>query len=200
MREIYLSNCKMVIVTAENMLGVMETEPSIVMRFTTHYFASEDRIQMCLECDKSEDQILWLTRRLLNRLISILLTKTVSLPSGVSADNNPKVDAIQKFAQSAAVGKLQLNKKRASIKRPKNNAEAHLVTEINIQKKKNSLELVFKTENNGKTFSIKFTDTTLRQWLSILYSRYHGAEWTEEFWPTWLRTDGLNQHVKKHLN
>jgi hypothetical protein len=80
------------------------------------------------------------------------------------------------------------------------NVEKYLITEIDIKRQRKFLEIIFKTEGNGKMFSIRFTDTTLRQWLSILYSRYQVAGWTETFWPAWLRADVSSQRVTKLLN
>lgn len=200
MHATYLSNCKTVMMTDENMLGVMEFTPLTVKQFTTHYSASEDRIQVFLECGQSGVQALWLTRRLLNSLLSTLFAKIIGVPSGATADNITKTDAIHKFAQSAAVGKLSSNKNSLSGSKRDSNYEKYLITEIDIKRQRKVLEIIFKTEGNGKMFSIRFTDTTLRQWLSILYSRYQVAGWTETFWPTWLRAVDSNQRVAKILN
>lgn len=200
MRVTYPSNYKTVMMTAENMLGVIESKPLTVKQFTTHYSNSEDRIQVFLACDQSDVQTLWLTRRLLNSFLSTLFVKIIGAPSGTVADNTIKADAIHKFAQSAAVGKLSSHKSSLSDRKRNSNFEKHLIKEIDIKRQRKVLEVIFKTERNGNKFSIRFTDTTLRQWLSILYSRYQVAGWTETFWPTWLRTDGVQQQVIKRLN
>ncbi len=200
MRVTYPSNYKTVMMTADNMLGVIVSKPLTVKQFTTHYSNSEDRIQVFLACDQSDVQTLWLTRRLLNSFLSTLFAKIIGAPSGTVADNTIKTDAIHKFAQSAAVGKLSSHKSSLSDRKRDGNFEKHLITEIDIKRQRKFLEIIFKTEENGKMFSIRFTDTTLRQWLSILYSRYQVAGWTETFWPAWLRADVSSQRVTKLLN
>lgn len=188
MLETLLRFCQMVMQANLRAHG-SESQQDIVKRFTTQYIPSEDRIQIRLETKSDGVQVLWVTRRLLNNLLPVLFKRfsleTINLP----ADNVPRVRAIQRFSQSAAVGKIKAQKPvEDSQSKPLKDTNV-LVSAIDVKILKSSVELVFKNDARGKCFPIKFHETMMRQWLGILYSRYQVAGWRESFWPDWMVED-----------
>jgi hypothetical protein len=154
-------------------------------RFTTRYEMTEDRIKLLLELPEDEVQVLWLTRRLLNRMVPALvdhLGKTGG--AGVSVDTAPlgartapaRV-AVQKFSQEAAVSAIERQPAVGSgDQKPVNNL-SYVVTSIDVRISTKSMVLQ----------SLPFGEDALRQWLSILCAQYKAGDWREGFWPSWIQ-------------
>lgn len=171
---------------------------SEVHRFTTRYDVSEDRFQILVEMEGGEVQVLWLTRRLLNNLVPVLLEK---LESGPVVKNvpAPKSQAVQKFAQAAAVGGL---KKQKSVTPPTKTSEepSHaLITSVDLKVSQRALSLTFKS---GQTLaqSLQLTEPALRQWLGIIHKQYQAAGWSEALWPAWMLVDSQESPSDLRLN
>jgi hypothetical protein len=165
-------------------------------RFTTNYETSEDRVKLSLELSEDEVQILWLTRRLLNRLVPPLvehLHKTsgagVSVdtaPQGVRNTTTPARAAVQKFSQEAAVSAIERQPAVGSQgQRPSNNL-SYLVTSVDIGLRAKGVTMGFKS-GEDLLHSLPFSEDALRQWLSIVCAQYKAGDWREGFWPTWIQ-------------
>lgn len=163
-----------------------EPQQDIVKRFTTQYISSEDRIQIRLETKSDGVQVLWVTRRLLNNLLPVLFKRFAAGVIDLRADTAPRVRAIQRFSQSAAVGRIKSPKPVEACQSNSSKEGDILVTSVEVKIMKSSVELVFRDEAGIKRFPIKFHETLMRQWLGIIYSRYKVANWKESFWPDWM--------------
>jgi hypothetical protein len=176
-------------------------------RFTTRYAPSEDRISLALELSEEEVQVLWLTRRLLNRMLPHLIQVLDKRASEVSVDTasasgkpvRAQKEAVQRFSQEAAVGAIERQPGvGAGGQRPKDNV-AYLVTSVDIHTGPKSLSLDFKC-GEETLHSLPFGENALRQWLSILHSQYRAGDWEEAFWPGWIgpdvRSDGDREGLR----
>lgn len=174
---------------------------SEVHRFTTKYNPAEDRIQLLFELKDGNVQVLWLTRRLLNMLLTRLLGLLDQAPlmteptAGTPSPQKTKV--VQKFAQQAAVSTIQRQPSvKPSDKTPQRGV-AVLVTEVDVRTAPNSLALDFKS-GSQKLQSLPFAEAALRQWLSVMHKQYVAGQWEEDFWPEWMtstETDGAIKHL-----
>jgi hypothetical protein len=162
-----------------------DAQASKAKRFTTQYVPLEDRIQILVERTSDDVQVLWLTRRLLNKLVPTLLDKLVKAPVDPSVPK-PKVEAVQQFTQAAAVGNLKKQKNVLPSSQEPGNHEATLIKSVDVTVRPKSLELIFKSDVGVQKQSLEFEEAPLRQWLSILHSRYRVAGWSEPFWPSWI--------------
>ena len=143
-------------------------------RITTQYIDNEDRLRVLGE--SSEDKIceIWLTHRLMDRLLENLLS---DVKSEGAADK-----ALQVFEQEAASSSIP--------KQPPVEKDAHLVSwlaiSIDINRDNEDISLIFKSEKSNSA-SISFQTIELRQWLSIIYKTYKLAGWSLEIWPEWVK-------------
>ena len=158
-----------------------------IERFTTEYQAVEDRIRYLVSAKTGESQTLWLTRRLINKLLPALfdLLKEETAGSAMSDD-------LQAFSQDKA---------RQSIKneppvRANNDSEDWLVTHVDLTPSKEVVKLVFYDENDHRV-ALSLPRHNLRQWLSILRELYNRAQWSENFWPDWLEPLGQTDSSPK---
>lgn len=175
-------------------------------RFTSRYEPTEDRIQLFLELSEEEVQILWLTRRLLNRMLPHLIrllnqssptTSVDTAPSAGKSDSAHK-EAVQRFSQEAAVGAIERQPAvGAGGQRPKDNF-AYLVTSVDIHTGPKSLRLDFKS-GEEILHTLPFGEAALRQWLSILYAQYRAGGWQEPFWPAWIGGKVPGEAPKENL-
>lgn len=166
-------------------------------RFTTRYEMTEDRIKLLLELSENEVQILWLTRRLLNRMVPHLvehLGKTGSAQASVdtapqgggTAAPKHAAAAVQQFSQEAAVSAIERQPSvGAGGQRPAGNL-SYVVTSVDIRTGTKALALDFKS-GDDVLHSLPFGEDALRQWLSIIYAQYKAGDWREGFWPSWIR-------------
>ena len=160
----------------------------------------EDRIIMDCSNKSKDTQRLWLTRRLLNRLIPSL---TAQLE--VTSANKISKELEQAFAQEKAeVKKI----KTKSVILKKDNP-AWLVTSVKVEKSKFEFKLLFINEkgletigkdDNQKKAEFVLAITNLRQWLNALFKIYLKANWDTKFFPGWIDTDISLSEKKPILN
>lgn len=178
-------------------------------RFTSRFVAYEDRIQLALELSEEEVQVLWLTRRLLNRMVPhlIKILDQAGSATTASADTAPRAgkgpakpqkEALQRFNQEAAVSAIERQPGvGAGGQRPADNI-SYLVTSVDVNTGPKSLSLDFKA-GEEVLHSLPFGENALRQWLSILHSQYRTAGWEEPFWPTWIASETPAEASKEDL-
>ena len=82
---------------------------STLQRITTEYVEQEDRIRLSGEFASGDTVVLWLTQRLLHRLVPHLtawLARQVAPASSIPAVEAAHQDIVQGFAQQAARAQL----------------------------------------------------------------------------------------------
>lgn len=158
------------------------SRPRVIRKLTHAYAAVEDRIALTALTTADETLLLWLTRRLANRLIAPLtahLDEQVRASAGQAGSAPPEL--LHAFEQSAAEVQLR---PQAPV-RPEQAAVEGLLTEVDLAPRGDRLVLSLKWA--GGRASLAFTPTELRQWLLILHKVYAAAGWTPGPWPDWLR-------------
>lgn len=156
----------------------MPNNPFKSERLTTEYVQDEDRLRLNLEDAQQERVTLWLTQRLLNRVIPALVKVLEEETSGT-----PQAQEVQAFTQE----KAQLRAQRAiSHEQPIPEAEeSWLVTRVDLTPASRAIALVF-WDNAGHSARLEMPRTAMRQWLSIVHELYVRAEWGRDKWPDWL--------------
>lgn len=158
-----------------------------VQRFTTEYVADQDRLRMSFEFEDGSVQVLWLTRRLLDRLITRLLQYVDQDPlPGGDAQNPVKAKAQQRFNQEAALAALS-RQEPVRVTRPQEQKArpTALVSHVELRRRDRVLEMDLRS---GETvlLTLPFHKAELRQWLGVLHKKYQQAEWNGAFWPDWI--------------
>lgn len=156
------------------MLAVM----SALQRITLDYVDTEDRLRLRGENTEGETVVLWVTQRLLHRLVPHLC----SWLEKQTAAGAP-VDIVQGFAQQAAQAALEPSE---PVPLPPGDAGA-LVLSVDLTPGETVLALAFKTDAAGPAAaSLTFEPQPLRQWLGIVYRACQAAGWPADIWPAWL--------------
>ena len=149
-------------------------------RITTEYIDVEDRIRICGEAENAAPVVIWLTQRLLNRVLPVLLQWLERQNA-----NTPRAEALQGFAQQAARAEM---KPQAPVRASKGCA-AWLVQSVDVKQSAQVVILTFKSIDNQNA-TLTLAATPLRHWLNILHDTYLKAEWSLDVWPEWVR-DGV---------
>ena len=155
-----------------------------LQRITSEYIESEDRIRLTAISDAEEIIILWITQRLLIRLVAHFLgwlEKEAPKVSRSSAVDTGAKSTLQGMAQQSAVANLQ----NQSAVTATSESAILLVKEIDIKMSEEAAVLVFKYDDDQKA-ELSFTIQQLRQWLGMIHRLWRLAEWPVSIWPDWM--------------
>lgn len=170
-----------------------------LQRITTEYIDSEDRIRLSGELSPQSTVVLWLTQRLVNRLLPHLLGWLEQ-----QAGNGAMGELFQGFAQQAAMATLEQQPPVQSAPQ----SMVWLVHAVNLTAAAEGVRLTFR--GIGDTSAPEGSDAVgltlhaqpLRQWLGILHAQYCKADWPLTGWPDWLTEApppiGLASHALLH--
>lgn len=148
-----------------------------LQRITTEYVDTEDRVRLSGACEDGTVVQLWMTRRLTDRLVPLLLNWL-----GQEAGEGARAEIMQEFAQQAARAALE---PQPSVRAQDDSSI--LVQAVDVTTGDSALGLAFKSSPQGDaSYRIGFEPLALRQWLGILHDQYRKAEWPLDGWPAWI--------------
>ncbi|MGB4246725.1 MAG: hypothetical protein WBJ75_03305 [Pseudohongiellaceae bacterium] len=150
-------------------------------RITTEYIDTEDRIRLIGEVNESDSVILWLTQRLLTRLLPHLFL-WLEQQNG----NTMPAEIVQSFAQRAARSELA---EQPPVQRSEDSTE-WLVHAVDITPDNASLRMRFRSIGEDEA-TLTLPVVQLRQWLGIVHLLWHNGEWQAGIWPEWISADEL---------
>ena len=170
---------------------------SDLQRITTEYVDSEDRIRLCGESAPNQTVVLWLTQRLLNRLVPHLLgwlEQQAGMSGGIGSD--VRADVMHSFAQQVAMSSMAM---QAPVQAHAAQS-AWLVQSVDVTVNQTVVHLTFKGQPSSDQSvtpldeSVTMQALPLRQWLSILHEQCRRAGWVPTspeaaggVWPEWLQ-------------
>ena len=181
----------------------MPTSFDKLQRITSIYSDVEDRFRITGEVSDESTRCLWLTQRLLLRLVPHILEWLNEIARAEGKGDLGQAELMQNVAQQAAKARLEpqaavpvptMPDPNAAIETTPGAATAGqqeaiwLVEEVDISKSTNGiLTLTFKHESaNG--VQLAMAPIELRQWLIILHSQWLQAGWPAAIWPEWVDT------------
>lgn len=152
-------------------------------RITTQYIEAEDRIRLLGEHTSGAPEMIWLTQRLLTRLLPHLLAwleqqTPVAGPHGALA---VQAQLLQGFAQQAARAQLP---EQAPVQ-PQAQGASWLAQAVDISQTPETIRLTFRCDAQHATLAM--VAQPLRQWLGIVHDQYCMAQWSLDVWPQWLQ-------------
>lgn len=165
-----------------------------LQRFTTEFIDFEDRIRLCGESAPGEALVLWLTQRMIYRLVPHLLAwlEQEARLTGSTA-SAVQTDVLHSFAQQAVIASLHAQTPVQAHTAQK----AWLVHSVDVTATSQLVHLIFKGANTStlEQACVSMQTQALRQWLSILYGQCRRAGWVGTTghisvfnWPDWLQT------------
>mgnify|MGYP001203905552 CR=1 FL=1 len=155
-----------------------------LQRITSEYVEAEDRMRLTGDTEQGEAQLLWISQRLMIRLVTHLLKwlENQGVANLASAPENEQAkEMVQGFAQQTAEATLTPEPPVQS----KADSKSWLVHEIDINTFPEAVQLLFKDSTRDQASLILQTEH-LRQWLSIIHGQWVKAEWPMSIWPQWM--------------
>lgn len=161
---------------------------SAAQRFTTEFIDYEDRLRVSTELPGNQVVVMWVTRRLLDRLVShlsgLLERETAQAPV-------PEIQ--QSFAQQAA----QATHQQQSEEQPQapvtpqqaQSVSEWLVREVDLTPGQQGVSLRFRGSQSDQVVELGMPALLLRQWLGIIHGQYRRAQWPMDPWPEWMNED-----------
>ena len=158
---------------------------SDLQRITSEYIEHEDRIRLTGAVETGATEVLWLTQRLLIRVVNHLLQwleqqSTVAAPDALK--DGEAAQLVQGFAQQAASAELQLQPPVQS----QGDEQAWIVNSVDITRSPQAVKLNFKGAH-GELAGLTLEARQLRQWLAIIHQLWKVAQWPPAIWPRWMQ-------------
>jgi len=158
---------------------------TVAQRFTTEYIDHEDRCRMSASLPEEAVAVMWLTRRLLDRLVSHLAgwleQETAQAPM-------PEVQ--QTFAQQAAVASHQEQSQTVQqtpvLAQQAQVVHEWLVTAVDVTPLEQGISLRLRGADPQAVVVLGMPPVMLRQWLGIVHGQYVRAQWPLDCWPAWM--------------
>jgi len=152
-----------------------------ISRFTSEFVDLEDRVRLSSEVVDGRVVSVWLTQRLLNRLVPHLAGLLEK-----ETQNTPRGEVLQAFAQQAAVTSHAQQATGQAGVIPALSTEQWLVRAVDVNAGGEAVALKFRGESVKQEVDVAMSQVQLRQWLGILRSQYVKAGWDVTSWPDWL--------------
>ncbi|MFM1895629.1 MAG: hypothetical protein RLZZ385_703 [Pseudomonadota bacterium] len=148
-----------------------------LQRITNEYLETEDRLRLTGESGQGEVVSLWLTQRLVLRLLPHLLDY---LNQSI-AENTKAKTLVQGFAQQSAMTGLATQPPVQA----QSDAQPWLVTEVDVSHAPPHVAIHLKGLQ-GQRASLSMEYRQLRQWLAIIRGLWQQAQWPDDIWPQWM--------------
>lgn len=157
-----------------------------LQRVTTRFYPAQDRI--CLSGELPQTHVaLWLTQRMLRRLLPILwewLAMHSPFEAAGSSVDAWQRDVVEGFAQQAARTQLEQMAPVTPVRVAADSPE-YLITSVQVDRSAQRLRLVL-LRDDAPVAQMVLYQQPLRQWLNILFDAWRRAEWPTDVWPAWM--------------
>ena len=140
-------------------------------RITTEYIDAEDRIRLSGQYADGAAVVIWLTRRLIQRLVPVLLEWLQQQHRQDVAISHAEI--MQGWAQQAARAELTAQPPVQALAA----SSAWLADSIDFTHSPEGVVLTFKSANDQRAM-LTLPAAALRQWLNIVYDVYVRADWS----------------------
>ncbi len=168
----------------------------IIQKITQRYHSEQDRISFSVQSVEQQVVLLWLTQRLANRLVSILVS-WLGEDSGVLM--NQSFTDSQSLDQQGVLEQTQQAQLTTFSAVDVTLAQGErLLNSIDLARDQNGAYiLTFNWIENNACLILNVTE--LRQWLSILYRLFGTAEWPKQAWSAWFSTNNATPSTSSRL-
>mgnify|MGYP001158022187 FL=1 len=153
-----------------------------IQTFTARYDPAEDRLRLDAVDANGQKQALWLTRRLADRVIPVL----VSHLEGKTPEGIPP-DLAQGMSQSRARQARQTADTMPAVV-AESGTPTWLCRTIHVQKARHGLNVIF-TDDARINAVMPMVEANLRAVLDILLDLYTKANWSTEPFPEWMKPE-----------
>jgi hypothetical protein len=156
-----------------------------ILTITTEYDENEDRIRFTVANTDQQAFVMWLTRRLAERMVPALVAGIK--PKELDEDTLPQaVQAAQVYAQLEA----RLARKPAQAVQAPSYAPHGLIREISVKTAVNGARVLTFRADDMVPAQLVMSSKEQRQWLEMLRLGFHKGQWRKDVWPNWIRLPG----------
>jgi hypothetical protein len=146
-------------------------------RLTTEYVESEDRLRIAAETSEGQTVVLWVTQRLMLRLVPALLNWLQPDKS-----EQTKQTAQHAFAQEEARARLA---RQPAVVVEDLQAQSR-VDAVDLTLAATSIQLRWRGPDLPQPVAVVMEPLPLRQWLGIVHQQFAQAQWPMSVWPAWM--------------
>jgi hypothetical protein len=155
----------------------------VLSRLTTVFHPNEDRIRISGQGKDGNIEVIWLTQRLVNRLVPVMTKWLETREAGT-----PRADLLQSVKQQRAqVQQAEQSGEQGVV--PAEQAENEwLAVSLDIQQREDAFRIIFKDQTKEPEHQavLELQPMLLRQWLNVVLLAYTQGEWSLEKWPEWM--------------
>lgn len=155
-----------------------------LQRITTQYIEHEDRLRLTGITDQGEAVVLWLSQRLLLRLIPHLtawLEKTGNPGQSAAAADQRINEQLQDQAQRTARNELT----PLPPVTPESGTRTWMAHTVDVAHNPGAVRMTFRGDPD-LSVDLGLNSRELRQWLAIVYDMWRLAQWPDSIWPNWI--------------
>lgn len=158
-----------------------------IKTITTTYNQDEDRLHFAVVDGNGEHRVLWLTRRLAERLVLALIQGLVTPVPEDGPAQDPQAAAAQSLAaQEYAQLEARISQKQLPPVEPGPEAPQGLVHEITLKNADQGVRAIeFHCHGQGPC-ELWLNSKELRQWLNVVRAAFGAAQWRDDVWPDWV--------------
>lgn len=175
----------------------------LIQRMTTRYIPFEDRVCLMAETDRDVMVHLWLTRRLLDKLLppvfrwlekittttDIVAPEPAEAPSSTTDDPGP-AGVRSETASEEEAGAEQKETVSVQTDDTQTARQEWLVSDIKLAGGEKGIRLIFQPAPgtaDAEPVTLVLETRAARQWIVILYRHFRTAGWSVNAWPAWLQ-------------
>lgn len=147
-----------------------------LLRITTEYVDTEDRLRLTGEVIGEQALMMWLTQRMLRVLVPHLLPWL---------EQSSSQDAYAEWMQGVAQQQAQAALEPQPEVRAAPGAGSWVVQAVDVSQTAQAITLRFR-DGGDHAASLTLEPTPLRQWLGIVHMQCAAAGWALDIWPAWL--------------
>ncbi|MEY3666955.1 MAG: hypothetical protein RL572_495 [Pseudomonadota bacterium] len=163
-----------------------------LQRITTEYVEAEDRLRLTGELSPGDTRVLWLSQRLMLRLLPHLC---LWLEKQRGTAFPPDIE--QSLELRAATERMG----HEDPVRPTPHCLGWLVLAVDINTAGPVLCLSLRGDKEAESVALNLPPLALRQWLNILHTLWSTAQWPASPWPDWVaQTDARRSADKRALH
>lgn len=158
-----------------------------IARITIDYDRDEDRLRLSVASPRGEQAMLWMTRRIAERLVPALLERVTATPSEEVVEQASGPRQASQAAQVYEQLQARLLQKPTDPVRPSAEAVRLLIRKVSLGATADGALAVCFACDDGEQWVQLMAPTKLRQWLQMLQTLFTRAQWRNDLWPEWLR-------------
>ena len=156
-----------------------------IVTITTEYVEAEDRIRLAVADAAGATRVLWLTRRIAERLVPALI-KGLKIESDAQEAQPFAVQAVQAAQVYAQLEARILKKPGAPVVVAAQDAQG-LVHELKVRTAKGGVRVIQFHCLEQEPAELVLKPAEMRLWLEALQMGFVKGQWRLDIWPKWLQ-------------